>query len=161
MGYTASLKGHSLVFLCSLHNQEDKYSLNKPKGSRLDANPLSAPPTFTKLMAHMFTMNLSYAQKAGSGWLGRAMLLGSFQCRGVLLLWHMVGQGPAVLAAGLFFISSFSNVSSLWRRLDILKYCGLSPYNPMVVVIYYWRRARLVLVNCLVGLSLPRNIVNG
>ena len=31
-----------------------------------------------------------------SGWLGRAMVLGSFQCRGVLLLWHMVGQGPVV-----------------------------------------------------------------
>ena len=47
-----------------------------------------------------------------SGWLGRAMVLGSFQCRGVVRLWHMVGQGPAVLAAGaarvkfLFFISS-------------------------------------------------------
>ena len=35
-----------------------------------------------------------------SGWLGRAMKLGSFQCRGFLLLWHMVVQGPAVLAAG-------------------------------------------------------------
>ena len=35
-----------------------------------------------------------------SGWLGRAMVLGSLQCRGVLLLWYMVGQGPAVLAAG-------------------------------------------------------------
>ena len=35
-----------------------------------------------------------------SGWLGRAMVLGSFQCRGILLLWHMVGQGPTVLAAG-------------------------------------------------------------
>ena len=35
-----------------------------------------------------------------SGWLSLAMVLGSFQCRGVLLLWHMVGQGPAVLAAG-------------------------------------------------------------
>ena len=34
------------------------------------------------------------------GWLGRAMVLGSFQCQGVLLLWHTVGQGPAVLAAG-------------------------------------------------------------
>ena len=33
-------------------------------------------------------------------WWGRAMVLGSFQSRGVLLLWHMVGQGPAVLAAG-------------------------------------------------------------
>ena len=28
------------------------------------------------------------------------MALGSFQYRGVLLLWHMVGQGPVVLAAG-------------------------------------------------------------
>ena len=31
---------------------------------------------------------------------GRAMVPGRFQCRGVLLLWHMVGQGPAVFAAG-------------------------------------------------------------
>ena len=73
---------------------------------------------------------------------------GSFQCRGVLLLWHMVGQGPAVLAAGagrvdcfifLFFISSFlfsfSNASSLRRRLDILKYYGLGRYNLTVVVL--------------------------
>ena len=78
-----------------------------------------------------------------NGWLGRAMVLGSFQCRSVLLLRHMIGQGPAVLAGRLFFIlfyfilfiyfffissilSSFSNASSLWRRLDILKYCGFS-----------------------------------
>ena len=27
-------------------------------------------------------------------------MLGRFQCQGVLLLLHMVGQGPAVLAAG-------------------------------------------------------------
>ena len=57
------------------------------------------------------------------------MVLGSFQCRGVLLLWHMVGLGPAVLAAGAglvgFFPSRLSNASSLGRRLDILKYCGL------------------------------------
>ena len=33
-------------------------------------------------------------------WLGWAMVLGSFQYRGVLLLLHIVGQGPAVLAAG-------------------------------------------------------------
>ena len=26
--------------------------------------------------------------------------VGSYQCRGVLLIWHIVGQGPAVLAAG-------------------------------------------------------------
>ena len=30
--------------------------------------------------------------------LGRAMVLGSLQCLGVLLFWVIVGQGPAVLA---------------------------------------------------------------
>ena len=35
-----------------------------------------------------------------TGWLGWAMVLGSFQCQGVLLLLHIVGQGPALLAAG-------------------------------------------------------------
>ena len=88
------------------------------------------------------------------GCLGRAMVLGSFQCLGVLLLWHMVGQGPALLAAGagrvgcivcIFFISSilssFSNFSSVGRRLDILKYCGLCRYNPAVDISYYQSRA--------------------
>ena len=51
-----------------------------------------------------------------------AILLGSFQCRGVLLLLHIVGQGPAVLAAAggrvgymfyMFHISSLSIVLSL------------------------------------------------
>ena len=32
------------------------------------------------------------------------MVLGSFQCRGILLLWHMIGQGPAVLAAGVGWV---------------------------------------------------------
>ena len=36
-----------------------------------------------------------------SGWLGWAMVLDSFQCQGALLLLHIVGQGSAVLAAGL------------------------------------------------------------
>ena len=41
-------------------------------------------------------------------------MLGSFQCRGVLLLRHIVGQGPAVLAAGAgqvgcFFVVVFSS----------------------------------------------------
>ena len=38
--------------------------------------------------------------KTNTGWLGWAMVLGSFQCRGVLLLLHIEGQGPVVLAAG-------------------------------------------------------------
>ena len=45
-----------------------------------------------------------------------------------------------------FFISSilfsFSNASSLERRLDILKYCGTGRDNPMVVVGYYRKHAR-------------------
>ena len=101
-----------------------------------------------------------------SGWLGRAMVLSSFQCRGVLLLWHMVGQGLLCLqqvrygwAVFFFFFffffllflfcyfissiqSSFSNASSLGRRLEILKYCGLGHYPPTVVVSYYRMRAR-------------------
>ena len=47
----------------------------------------------------------SFEQNHHGGWLGRAMVLGSFQCRGVLLLWHMVGQGSAVLAAGAGLVS--------------------------------------------------------
>ena len=130
------------------------------------------------------------------------MLLGSFQCRGVLLLWHIVEAGACCACrrcgtGGLFFVclfvfcflflffcffgvffflvcffflggevissilSSFSDASSLGRRLDILKYCGLRRYNPTVVVSYYRRRARQVLVNLLVGLSLPRKCVTG
>ena len=45
--------------------------------------------------------------KSIRGWLGRAMVLGSFQWRGVLLLWHIVGQGPAVLAAGVGWVGCF------------------------------------------------------
>ena len=41
-----------------------------------------------------------FLTQCSSGWLGWAMVLGSFQCRGVMLLLHIVGQGPAVLAAG-------------------------------------------------------------
>ena len=52
---------------------------------------------------------------------------------------------------GLFFVVVFSSrLSNLpflmphlfWRRLDILKYCGLRCYNPTVVVSYHLRRAR-------------------
>ena len=87
-------------------------------------------------------------------WLGRAMVLGSFQCRGVLLLWHMVGHGMLCLqqvrdgwAVFVYsfissILSSFSSASSVGRWLDILKYCGLGRYNPAIVVIYYRRRAR-------------------
>ena len=101
------------------------------------------------------------------GWLGWAMVMGSFQCRSVLLLWHTVGQGPAVLAAMRdgwavlvclfvvffhlvypFFVSSRISylfqclICQVGRLMDILKYCRLGHYNPAVVVSYYRRRAR-------------------
>ena len=45
----------------------------------------------------------------------------------------------------IFFISSvlssFPNASSVGRRLDILKYCGLGRSNPAIVVSYYRRCA--------------------
>ena len=49
---------------------------------------------------------------------------------------------------GLFFrfvftssiLSSFSNASSVGRRLDILKYCGLGRYNRAVVVSHFTSR---------------------
>ena len=101
-----------------------------------------------------------------NGWVGRWCCVTSSP--GVLLFWHMVGQAPAVLAAGagrvfffccfffLFFcfffvlfcfsissiLSSFSYTSSLGKRQDILKYRGLGRYNPTVVVSYYRSRAR-------------------
>ena len=34
------------------------------------------------------------------GWSGGAMVLVNFQCRGVLLIWIRVGQGPTALAVG-------------------------------------------------------------
>ena len=65
-----------------------------------------------------------------TGWLGWAMVLGSFQCRGALLLLHIAGQGPAVLAAGagrvgyifyIFHLSSISNVLSFGSWLNLTK----------------------------------------
>ena len=47
------------------------------------------------------------SKQAFSCLLGRAMVLDSFQCQGILLLWHMVGQGPAVLAAGAGWVGCF------------------------------------------------------
>ena len=43
------------------------------------------------------------------------MVLGSFQYGGVLPLWHMVGQGPAVLVAGAGRVDCY--LAHLSRRL--------------------------------------------
>ena len=55
------------------------------------------------------------------------MVLGSFECRAVLLLLHIVGPGSAVLAAGagrvgyflcIFHLSSLSNVLSFGETAE-------------------------------------------
>ena len=79
------------------------------------------------------------APGAVSGWLGWAMALGSFQCQGVLLLLHIVGQGPAVLATGagrvgyifyIFHLSSLSNVLSFGRLLNMTEILCFRLLNP-------------------------------
>ena len=123
------------------------YSENVPAYRSVGYCPeIEASPTELDTVHTLLKRSIAMGKKLGQddiiivldqaiygGWLGRVMVLGSFQCRDVVLLWHMVGQGPAVLAAGAgrvgcyfivfisFILSSFSNASSLWRRLDILK----------------------------------------
>ena len=55
------------------------------------------------------------------------MVLGRFQCRGVLLILHIVGQGPAVIAAGagqvgyiFFYFSSIFHFKSpvFWETAE-------------------------------------------
>ena len=63
-----------------------------------------------------------------------------FQCRGVLLIWIIVGQGPVALAVGagggcldiFSLICPFSSLSpSLWETARYrLKYCLKGPLNP-------------------------------
>ena len=64
----------------------------------------------------------------------------NFQCRGVLLIWIIVGQGPIALAVGagggcsdiFSLIYHFSFLSpSLWETARYrLKYCLKGPINP-------------------------------
>ena len=68
------------------------------------------------------------------------MVLGNFQCRGVLLIWITVGQGPTVLKVNTVggcldiftLIYPFSPLSpSLWETARYrLKYCLKGPLNP-------------------------------
>ena len=111
-------------------------------------------------------------------WLCHSMcMLGSFQCWGILLRWHIVGQGPVALAAGAgmgggwFFISDpiFSFLCPIsWRRLDMTAVLWSQPLTPTTANSYYKGAggrggggvALLVLVNRLIGLSLQRNSVS-
>ena len=75
----------------------------------------------------------------GGGWVVRRFWV-IFQCRGVLLIWIIVGQGPVALAVGagggcldiFSLIYPFSPLSpSLWETARYrLKYCFRGPLNP-------------------------------
>ena len=74
-----------------------------------------------------------------SMWFGWVMVLGSFQCRGVLLLLHIVGQGPAMLVAGagrvgyifyIFHLSSLSYVLPFGRWLNMTEILWFRLLNP-------------------------------
>ena len=63
----------------------------------------------------------------------------NFQCRGILLIWIRVGQGPTALAVGAdevvwtFFLSSTSSLlsPSLWETARYrMKYCLKGPLSP-------------------------------
>ena len=63
----------------------------------------------------------------------------NFQCRGVLLVWMIVGQGPIALAVGagggcldiFSLIYLFFSSPSLWETARYrLKYCLKMPLNP-------------------------------
>ena len=101
----------------------------------------------------------------------------NFQCRGVLLIWIIVGQVLIALAVGagggcldifsLIYHFSFPS-PSLWETARYtLKYCLKGPLNPEQptadsrrAVVSYWRKyVHKVLVNRLGSLSLPRKSV--
>ena len=67
-----------------------------------------------------------------SGWLGWAMVLGIFKCRGVLLLLHIVGQGTGRVGYifYIFHLSSLSNVLSFGRWLNITEILWFRLLNP-------------------------------
>ena len=62
-----------------------------------------------------------------------------FQCRGVLPIWIMVGQGPTAPAVGVSggYLEAFSRLSFLsfvsLSLEDGLKYCLVGPLNPKLV----------------------------
>ena len=77
----------------------------------------------------------------------RAMVSGTFQCKGVPLIWIEVGQRPTVLAVGaggvcldiLSLIFQFSFLSpSLWETVDIFPQSATKPKQPTNQLIIFW-----------------------
>ena len=78
----------------------------------------------------------------------------NFQCRGVLLIWIIVGQGPIAFAVGagggvldiFSLIYHFSFLSpSLWETARYrLKYCLKGPLSPKQPIIFWTNRMNQV-----------------
>ena len=73
----------------------------------------------------------------------------NFQCRGVLLIWIRVGQGPSVLAVGagggcldiFSLVCHFSFFLPLWETAQYrLKYCLKGPLGPKQPTNYMLRK---------------------
>ena len=96
-------------------------------------------PTNHHLLGDECTSNL-YCSHENCGWSGERRCWVNFQCRGVLLVWMIVGQGPIALAVGadggcldiFSLIYHFIFLSpSLWETARYrLKYCLKGPLNP-------------------------------
>ena len=90
------------------------------------------------LFGHFYSP-LSFLSSLGGGRVERRFWV-NFQCRGVLLVWMIVGQGPIALAVGagggcldifsLLYLFSFLS-PPLWETARYrLKYCLKGPLNP-------------------------------
>ena len=88
--------------------------------------------TFFSRLSFLFSFSLPLGD--GGGRVVRRCWV-NFQCRGVLLIWIIVGQGPIALAVGLDIFSliyHFSYLSpSVWKTARYrLKYCLKGPLSP-------------------------------
>ena len=89
----------------------------------------------------------------------------NFQCRGVLLIWIIVGQGPAALAVGagggcldiFSLVCRFSSLSpSVWETARYrLKYCLKGPLSPKQPTHQLCSTIYEILVMTLYALLLP------
>ena len=59
--------------------------------------PLSATDPLPTKLWEIFT--ITFSNNCGDGWVVQWCWV-NFQCRGVLLIWSIVGQGPIALALG-------------------------------------------------------------
>ena len=114
----------------------EKKTRMRPCNQKSDWDPVTSSLQISDVIYSISHGYMVIGLKLVVGW---AMVLGSFQCLGVLLLLHIVGKGPAVLAAGawrvgyifyIFHLSSLSNVLSFGRRLNMTEILWFRLLNP-------------------------------